>query len=306
MRFKRRFRQAAYLIVFACLVYFAAILPPFRSPAAQWAARAAFLLLLGYTTLVEPRRIKVRTHRVRVKGLPPDLQGLTVIHLTDFHWGSLGMTRSYVAKAVRRTLKWEPDLLALTGDFIARNPKFLSSLVELLRPLQANYGAFAVLGNQDRHDRAAVRAALTSVGFHVLDNENVLISVGRERLLVVGVSDPATRRDDLSEALRRSDARSDFTLLLAHSPDIAAELAGVAELKGRPVDLALVGHTHSGQCRVPLLGSWVRASRDGRQYVSGWYEIGATRMYVNSGIGHTVPFRFRCPPEIAVFVLAAA
>jgi hypothetical protein len=90
-------------------------------------------------------------------------------------------------------------------------------------------------------------------------------------------------------------------VLMCHAPDYVDDL--VATPAGRAVDLVLSGHTHGGQVRVPLIGPLTLPPL-GKKYVEGWFQFGATQLYVNRGLGTVgLPFRFDCPPEIALMTL---
>jgi predicted MPP superfamily phosphohydrolase len=78
----------------------------------------------------------------------------------------------------------------------------------------------------------------------------------------------------------------------------------VRELAPAGADLVLAGHTHGGQWRLPLVGAFVLPSLYGRLYAEGFRVIGSTLLYTSRGAGvHTVPFRYRCPPEVTLFTL---
>ena len=88
-----------------------------------------------------------------------------------------------------------------------------------------------------------------------------------------------------------------------HHPDTFASLpAGSAPL-------AIAGHTHGGQVRLPFLPrwSWMTLAKDEPVHVDGWiqdYGAAGNRLYVNRGIGFsTIPIRINCPPEITIFTL---
>jgi predicted MPP superfamily phosphohydrolase len=72
------------------------------------------------------------------------------------------------------------------------------------------------------------------------------------------------------------------------------------------VDLALAGHTHGGQVQLPILGVVASPSLHGTRYACGVFRRGNTVMHVSRGLGGETPFRWRCPPEIALLELTAA
>jgi predicted MPP superfamily phosphohydrolase len=69
--------------------------------------------------------------------------------------------------------------------------------------------------------------------------------------------------------------------------------------------LQLSGHTHGGQCRVPLLGFAPVLVDYGRRFTSGHYRLGESHLYVSRGLGTVgLEVRFACRPEVAIITLA--
>ena len=65
-------------------------------------------------------------------------------------------------------------------------------------------------------------------------------------------------------------------------------------------------HTHGGQCKAPFLAPPILPVRN-KRYSAGEFDVGqGRRMYINRGIGHSIPVRFNARPEITVFTLASA
>jgi len=296
VRVKRRIRQVIVGIVLISAAYLLLIAPPVHRQRDAWGIRLIAGIVLFYGMLIEPNRVKVTRYCVTIPRLPTQLEGLTILQLTDIHWGGIGVNRWRLGRTVRRALAMNPDLVCITGDFIARQPRFVDQVVELLRPLGALH-TYAVLGNHDRHAIQELKAALGAADIRVLDNEAVWHSCGGCELAIVGVADPSSSGDRLAEALVGVASSAEVTLLLAHSPDIASALTD------QTVDLALTGHTHGVQLPWRIAKTLVRPSRDGRRYAAGWFAVGGSRLYVNRGLWHLWPFRLCCPPEIAEFTL---
>ena len=159
----------------------------------------------------------------------------------------------------------------------------------------ARRGTFAILGNHDYWcDGGRMSRELEAVGVQHLRNRSVVI----DGLRLVGIDDHWTGNDDLDHAMAGVGA-DEPTLLLMHSPDLVFPAAGAG------IDLALAGHTHGGQVRLPGWGALIVPSDHGFQM--GWYEQGGTRMYVNRGLGTLeIKVRLHCRPEVAEFVLEPA
>ena len=69
-------------------------------------------------------------------------------------------------------------------------------------------------------------------------------------------------------------------------------------------DLVLSGHTHGGQVRLPVVGvAHTQGTHLSRQRPAGWFERGATRMFVSRGLGESIPLRFGVRPQVALIRL---
>jgi predicted MPP superfamily phosphohydrolase len=234
------------------------------------------------------------------------LSHLRVAHLTDLHVGlvtPLEVQRAAVALANA----CEPDLVALTGDFVCRGRRYLDAVVHVLSGLSAP--AIAVLGNHDHWAGAdEVRRALLRAGVEVLDNACTVVTLRGQRLQVVGLDDAYTGHADRAAAVR--GLRPDLPALgLSH---IAEEADGLWQ---HGVPLVLSGHTHAGQITVARLHELSMGKLKGHRYVHGLY---GTRerdrgphgaVYVGAGIGSSVmPLRLgeRGQREVAIFELGLA
>lgn len=263
--------------------------------------------LIIYGFFVEPYDVKVSKADIQVEGLPESLDGLTICHLSDTH--------TYRHGKLERLLEgmlsgMSADLCVITGDLLQRHSALpvLRSLVEACAP---RLGAFAVVGNGDYKlevPMPELAKEMKKVGIDLLLNESRILSLNDENLLIIGVEDPYGGMDDLSRAM--SDLPSSgFRLLLAHSPDIVMQIAG------REIDLALCGHTHGGQIRLPIIGPLWFHCRYHLGISNGYFGaedlsrasgnmVERTQMYVSRGLaGSIVRVRFLCPPEVALITL---
>jgi uncharacterized protein len=242
------------------------------------------------------RDIEVSEFRVPIPGLGRDLDGLRIVHLTDIHHG-LYFSSEAVLAAVELANSLEPDVVALTGDYVSYSRSFAHSAAELLGGLRASRGIFAVLGNHDfRVGADLVTRALRRNGIEVLRNRNTVVRAGGAELHLAGVDD-LWYNASLPRALKNIP-RARPVVLLSHNPRIVAAAAHYS------VDLVLSGHTHGGQVRLPFLER--RRDPTHRRFHTGWDGWGRTRIYISRGIGTIVlPVRLGCPPEMPVFTLGA-
>jgi hypothetical protein len=224
----------------------------------------------------------------------PALKGLKIGHLTDFHFGKY-CPRSFIRTAVDRILEEEPDLLAITGDFVNFS-KYVDESFEALEGVKAPLGVFAVRGNHDFWvDPEAIALGIERLGFQLLHDRTVEIKRGDSSFLVAGIESPWNRSGVPLDFIPKDNDR--FKLVLSHTPDEFPRLVS------RNPHLVLSGHTHGGQICLPFYGPVLVPSYYGRKYASGVCKRGQSILYVSKGIGCYPPLRTLCQPEATLIRL---
>jgi predicted MPP superfamily phosphohydrolase len=263
---------------------------------------------LSYGRLVEPTWLELTEVRLPVADLPAAFDGLRVAHLSDLHCGA-HLPPGFLDEAVDLALSRQPDLIALTGDFIHKGYRHVEAAARLVGRMRAPLGVFAVLGNHDFAVRnalgwrsrpglhSAMADALAGQGIRVLRNESVTLEQGG-RLHLAGVDDLWSRACEPAQALAGLPA-AEPRVLLAHNPRT------VEHLGDHRCDVVLSGHTHGGQIDWPGLGR-VTLGRKAKRYAAGLYRHGGTHLYVSRGVGFGFRFRFGVRPEVGLVTLARA
>lgn len=237
-------------------------------------------------------RFSVNRERIWLDALPGEFAGLRIVQISDIHHG-LFLPKEWLSQAVQQANQLNPDIIALTGDFVTYSRRNIAPAAELLGRLRARYGVYAVLGNHDfRVDADGVTQALRRQHIDVLRNRHIVIRHGKAPLYLAGVDDYGYGAD-LRRAVRGIPPDA-ATVLLAHNPRV------IHLASRRGVSLVLSGHTHGGQVNLPLLGTIYGRSPERLRFKVGWDRLGATQIYVSRGIGTIVlPWRLRCPAEIS-------
>ncbi len=271
--------------------------------------QAFFATALGtacYGLFIEPNWLKLRRYEIALKGLPPELDGFKLGHISDTHYGPY-ISLSHIRRAIGLLNAEQPDLVLHTGDFVSSTPAAIPDGVGVLAGVRARLGTLAVLGNHDHWEGAdAVRAELARQQVRLLDNDRLFLTANglsetsaEGALAICGVGDlwegvvgPAAALRDVPDGCPR--------LLLSHNPDVAEELEG-------PFDLQLSGHTHGGQVSFPGVGPVLVPSRFGPKYAGGLVAGPRWPVLVSRGVGMVMlPVRFRVPPEVSLIVLRSA
>jgi uncharacterized protein len=241
--------------------------------------------------------VRLRRLDVKLARLPPELEGLRIVHLSDFHLGFPSRGTRAVERAVEWTAERRPDLVLISGDLLAR-PRAEAKLRGLLARLPSS---FAVLGNHDfalSRDPFSKPAELSDLGTTVLlEDEARTVELRGRRVQIVGV-DPRSYRRGRAQPARLADPGADLRILLCHFPRVIDKLpAGV-------FDLVLAGHLHAGQVVLPYGLGKLRLAHLRWTYEEGLYRRPGGVLHVSPGLGTTfVPFRLFARPEATELVL---
>ena len=271
-----------------------------RVPWMHYAIRAggSAIRLTGLWRASSQNAMKIAVSRLELRcpRLPPTLDGLTILHLSDLHFETVPSAINPVIEALSQI---NADVAVITGDFqIDHDRTNTRRAVELTRPvldaIRSRRGIYGVLGN---HDSWQVVDPLERLGVRMLINEHIAVGEGTNTVRLIGIDDiHAFYTEDAVRAVQ--EACTGFRVLLAHTP----ELADVAASAG--CDLYLAGHTHGGQICLPNGRPLLTGLDRHRDLVSGYWRFGAMHGYTNRGLGvASMPVRMNCPAEIAVLRL---
>lgn len=246
-------------------------------------------------------RLTVREYMVESGKLTGPVR---LVLLTDLHGCDYGQDQGELLDMVEAQ---NPDLVLLGGDIVddeARMPEERS--LATVEALAERWPVYYVTGNHEfwtgRVD--AIREEISRRGAVVLAGECVQVTAAGQTLQLCGIDDPnvgerAWQRqlEDVTAALEEDR----FSILLTHRPE------RVEDYTGRGFDLALAGHAHGGQWRLPGLINGLLAPNQGLfpPYAGGSYDLEETTLLVSRGLAREstrVP-RFFNPPEVVVVEL---
>lgn len=261
-------------------------------------------------------RNEVKTVEFCHMDVPKAFDGYRIVQISDLHLDGWQRHGDKLEALVQRINGLEPDLICFTGDLVSMHQGELDGgLGTILSRLKARDGVVSVLGNHDYSpymrgitpvQRAQQVARLVNrqqheLGWHLLMNENLVLHRGGDSLAVVGVENQScgvhsvVRRSDLSKA--QAGVEHLFRILLSHDPSHwRAEVQGHTD-----IPLTLSGHTHAMQVRI---WGWT-PSRFAYTEHGGRYDDGGQTLYVNIGLGGTLPMRIGATPEITLLTLRA-
>ncbi len=269
------------------------------------------IFVVVYGSTVGLRKLEVRNIDYYSADLPAAFDGYRIVQFSDAHVGSfIGRNVRQLERIVDSINAQRGDMVVFTGDLQNIRATELDAVQSILGRLHGKDGVYSVLGNHDysmymRRDSVTMRMnevllqrKQLSIGWRLLKNEHRTLHRGKDSLVIAGMENdgmpPFPPKGDIGKTLE-GVRKGAFVVMLEHDP--SAWRRHILP-DGRSM-LTLCGHTHGGQVR--LFGfSPVMLNYD--EY-SGYYEEGDRAMYVSTGVGGFIPFRFGVPAEIAVITL---
>lgn len=262
------------------------------------AAAAAFLIKDSRDDL------EISRYEVKSQKLPESFDGFKIVQLSDLHGAEFGEDGMELVEKVKEL---EPDIIALTGDFVTDEGD-LAAVEKLAARLVKLCPVYFISGNHEFGSGLAVkvRNILERAGVKYLSNEYLTISRGEDGILLGGVEDPLAYADMLSPdelAQKMNDAAPDaFKILLGHRN------YWMTEYPELPVDLIFCGHAHGGLIRIPGVGGLIGTDRRlFPDFDAGQFNNGRYTLIVSRGLGNSVPIpRVFNRPEIVCVELTRA
>ncbi|EAZ90824.1 metallophosphoesterase [Crocosphaera chwakensis] len=278
------------------------------------------IALLVIWSFIEPRILNIENETATIPNLPNSWSGQQIAQLTDFQIGLWGDNRGTARRSIAKIVEAKPAIALISGDFLYHPGSNIESEIEttidIIRPLvDAGIPTYAVLGNHDygmssrkaqpsTEQAEKLEIALEKAGIQVLENETVKLELpnSNEPLYLVGVGSLWASRDNVKQSLNTIDNNSP-RIVMMHNPDT------FEQFPANSAPLAVAGHTHGGQVRIPGFPqwSWLRFTQKDKVYADGWakgFGTSGNQLYVNPGIGMSIaPIRLFCPPELTFFTL---
>lgn len=257
------------------------------------------------------KKVTVENVTVSSPKIPEAFNGYKIVQLSDFHIGTYADSPETVTRIVNEVNSLNPDLIVFTGDLVNSSSEEITQFKNILSELKARDGVLSVLGNHDyclyrdykapdtpEKELAKVVNTEDEIGWRLLRNNSYIIKRGNDSIAIVGVDNAGSRmfpdKSDLPKAIRNLSSDS-FKILLSHDPSHWRREV----LPTTDIDLTLSGHTHAMQFK---LGNWSPSKWTYPEW-GGMYEDGMQKLYVSTGIGENIAFRFGAWPQIALLTL---
>ena len=281
------------------------------------AAIAFVMFIYGFTFGF--RKMEVKRLTVYVPDLPQAFDGYRIALFSDIHLGSYyGWRGDIPQRDIDSIQAQHADMICFAGDLQNAHPSELPPYRTMLRSLRAKDGVYSILGNHDYsyyvdaepQEKLQIEKQVQdferSLGWHLLNNEHVVIRRGLDSIYLAGTENyDKPKRTSVAKALY-GIRPGNFVLMLQHiptqwkkmTPSTINEEYGSKDSVLVAPQLTLSGHTHAGQVRVLGVRPTMFAPYD-----YGLYEREGCQLYTTAGLGGVVPIRIGATAEIVVITL---
>ncbi len=260
------------------------------------------VIMIAYP-FISPLFIQEDRAVLTAEGLPADVGRLRIVYVSDIHYGFF-FPDFRVSALVDQINALKPDLVLFGGGYGTDNATAIK-FFRILPSIHARYAVYGVIGETDRGnsdvDLTMLKDAMRSANVLPLVNEVARVRIGSSSIFIAGADDYKTGMPNIS-AMSSQISLSDYVIFLAHNPNLITDAQSAVDSSGKLgwFDLALFGHTHGGQIRLPLISSLLGIGTDVEErYRSGWMQENRVDILVSNGVGTSViPARVFCPAQI--------
>lgn len=258
-------------------------------------------LMFIYMRFVGTKGLIVREYKVVNEKLPKEFHGFKIVHFSDLHYLS-SFDKSNLKKLITKINELKPDIVVFTGDLTDSDTEIssndLDDIKNLLNKIQITTGLYAIKGNHD-YDNNNFEIVFNQTNFKILNNTYDLIyHHGSIPILITGIGSTIQNDYDIGSAYSYNEMDSLFTISLLHEADVLDEI-----ISSNKVDLALAGHSHNGQIRLPFIGA-LKTMEGSKKYYNEYYKVNNTDLYISGGLGTSLfKLRFFNHPSINFYRL---
>ena len=261
------------------------------------AAAAVTAASAGYV-LWANKAVTTTNITVTSPALPPAFDGFRIAHISDLHNDELGKNHRDLVRALQKA---QPDIIAITGDMIDARRTNIPCALRFAKQALEIAPCYYVMGNHEARIPVypELEHGLVHLGVTVLRNDTATLQRGDAAITMIGLDDPSITPNFHQILWELAQSTENFKLLLCHRPE---EFHSYCKAN---IHLALCGHAHGGQVRIPFVGGVIAPHQGWFPYFdSGLYTYNQTNMIVSRGLGNSLcPLRVNNRPELVIATL---
>ena len=258
-----------------------------------------FIILL-YSRFIGTTSLKI-VEKVVDTNIVESYDGLKIVHFSDLHYQKI-ITEDRVKKLIKEINNTKPDLVLFTGDLLDNlydiNNSDTNFLIKELSSIEAKYGKYAILGDQDYSQKEIALNIFIQSDFIVLNNSSSIIyNENNDKIILLGMGSYLENDFNLDKIV--VDDSSIYQIALIHEPDMINKI----KKKLPTTSLILAGHSINGSINIPGIKNLL-LPEGANKYYEPYYKLDNTDIYISNGIGvNNVNFRLFNKPSFNLYRL---
>lgn len=243
-------------------------------------------------------RLRFNYINLKTDNIPKDYENLKIAAFGDIHYGSF-LDYQTLDNFINKLNQQQVDVALFLGDLfdeIELNETMILEMSELLSKIEAPFGKFAVLGDQDlNHGQKLIEEILFNSGFEVLSNKKInLYDSNGNYIQLIGL-DNLINGNINHELLLEDINYQIFSLVFSHTPDIALDLPKDY------FDRLISSHSQNSQIKLPFFNR-IDDKIGANYFKAGHHQYQSLEIDVVHGLGTKVyQRRFFSNPEIIIY-----
>ena len=242
-------------------------------------------------TIFNTKQIQTRQVILKSEKINEESSNILIAYFSDLHYGTY-IDNDFLENVINKISDYKPDVIIFGGDLLdnikEENKVYLT---DVLKTLDAKYGKYAILGDQDKTNEDDISKILKDADFKIIDDTNATININNESSInIVGID------NNFDEAFHGINSNN-YTLVVGHYPDLFEDIIDY------DFDYMLAGHSHGGQIYIPLINYFFR-KQGCQKYYHGKYQEDNKTLDITNGVGRTDNnARFLADAEIVLYRL---
>ena len=256
-------------------------------------------IVLIYSRFIGTTSLKVNEIVINTN-IKDSYNGLKIVHFTDMHYKKI-ITEDRVKDLIKKINNTKPELILFTGDLIDNlydiTNTDINFLIKELSKLEAKYGKYAILGDQDYKEKEIVSNIYIQSNFILLNNNyTTLYNETNDKIILVGTG--SYLKNDFNINDIEIDT-SNYYIFMTHEPDMIDNIKN----KYSNTSLILSGHSINGSINIPGIKK-ILLPKGATKYYEPYYKLDNTPIYISNGIGvNNLNFRLFNKPSFNLYRL---
>lgn len=246
----------------------------------------SFVVLIMYSRYLGTKGLVVKEYRISSNNLPLSFSGVKIVHISDLYIKNKSSI-SNLGNIVEKANILKPDIVIFTGNLLDTANKLnetdYEKISSLLNSLHTTIGKYAVKGKRDYNQK--YDNIIANSGFKVLNNESDIAYYKSNSPIFIGGLD--CNKPDIASMyeyyISNSETdiqKAEYKIILTSKGDYAEKLIN----NDATVNLILAGNSLNGGVVLPVFGG-LFIPEGSKKYYAPYYKVGATEIYISSGIG---------------------